>query len=646
MDKGTVVQVLERPERECPGERVFRVALDPETDLASLHVVPRRGPDRSVVLPAHARWVGPWEPDPSRLVASVRVPGGVECFDVLDDAGELLLRQTTEATRALVARRDAGMVNPGIDPRYAQWRLDHPVEDPELADGPRPLFSIVVPLFHTPRRFLEELLDSVLAQTYGRWELVLVNATPDDRPMAEVLLDRRDPRIRVIELPGNLGIVGNTNAGIPEATGDYVLFADHDDTLDPHLLAWYARAVQDEPEVDLLYCDEDSFSEMGRYFEPRFKPDFSLDLLRSNNYVCHCLGVSRRALGLVEPAPDETNGAQDYDLTLKVAEVARAVRHVPQVLYHWRQHEGSTNGGVMTSKPYAIEAGRRAIAAHYERLGIDATVAPTEIPCVYDTVYAAPSGDVDLVVLADSQAGLEAFLGALDERDGLTVWAVGEGLEPVTGAQVVPCDGAGFAERAQAGLAAGDAPLVVVCGEGTRFEPGALEVLLGYAAREEVGVAAPRSLYNDGLLEDGGVAVTRGGRLLRLNENFDPDGGGGYNAYTRAACDFSALGPEVLAFRREAVEAVGGFAAVGESDLYAAGDLCFRLRAQGLLAVSAGPAEVRQERAAVRPMGFSALRDAFAESTLWRRSPAAFRRDVLFNPAVSFADGYPQLERG
>jgi GT2 family glycosyltransferase len=250
-----------------------------------------------------------------------------------------------------------------------------------------PKISLVVPVFNPPEAFLEAMLQSVLAQTYANWELCLADASsePHIRPLLERIAGR-ESRIRVQFLTENQGIVGNSNAALALATGEYVGFLDHDDTLAPFALYEMASAINAQPDADFLYSDEDKLDRTGERVEPNFKPDWSPETLRSRNYVCH-LTMLRRAL--VEAAGGFRagfDGAQDYDLVLRASERATRIVHVPHVLYHWRMHEQSTaaNKG---SKSYAYENGRKALAEHLARVGVDASVHDGPILGTYHVVY-------------------------------------------------------------------------------------------------------------------------------------------------------------------------------------------------------------------------------------------------------------------
>lgn len=282
-----------------------------------------------------------------------------------------------------------------VNNKYAVWFAQHRASRKELAKQRQraqelvgPTFSIVVPLYETPLPFLRDVLQSVLQQTYPAWQLILVNASPSNKELTAAVnrYAAHDKRIIVVEMVSNEGIVGNTNRGIQEATGDFIAFMDHDDILEPNILYEYARAVQEEPTCDFLYCDEDLFDKPGHYFAPLFKSEFNLDLLRTHNYITHMYAIRTSLLATLELPGKEMEGAQDYDLTFKATEKARYIAHIPQVLYHWRAHEKSTN--IMPgSKPYAEEAGRKAVQAHLDRVYPGCTVQTGELTNTYTVVY-------------------------------------------------------------------------------------------------------------------------------------------------------------------------------------------------------------------------------------------------------------------
>ena len=287
------------------------------------------------------------------------------------------------------------------DAAYRRWFEQHRAKPGDMACqrvasaafAYRPLVSIVVPCYKTDRVYLRELLDSVLAQSYDNWELLLMDASPEWDAVANLAADANDERIRRIELPGNGGIVVNTNAGIEQATGDYIAFLDHDDILEPDALFHYVAALNKAAEGErpqVLFCDEDMFQKKGEWGQPVFKTKLNVDLLYSHNCVTHFLMVEKALIDRIGMSPEDVAGAQDYDLTLRCLAADARFEHVAHVLYHWRVHPGSTADGSADSKPYAIEAGRLALQRHFNALGICGTVEDTETPFVYRMRYALP----------------------------------------------------------------------------------------------------------------------------------------------------------------------------------------------------------------------------------------------------------------
>ncbi len=238
-----------------------------------------------------------------------------------------------------------------------------------------PRFSIVTPVYDPPAEVLRATIASVQAQTFADWELILVD---DASPSPHVLPILRevaaaDPRIRVVERPTNGGIVAASNDALARATGEWVGLLDHDDTLERRALEIVDMYARQHPDMDYCYSDEDHETPDGRYVNPFYKPDWSPERLRSQNYCCHFSVFRRSLLDEIGGFRDGLDGSQDYDLILRATERAREVVHIPFVLYHWRQMPTSVAGDP-EAKPYAYDAGRRAIQDHCDRLGIRAVV--------------------------------------------------------------------------------------------------------------------------------------------------------------------------------------------------------------------------------------------------------------------------------
>ena len=244
----------------------------------------------------------------------------------------------------------------------------------EAVFAKRVKISILVPLFNTPENFLREMLDSVLNQTYENWELCLADGSDDaHKSVGEVCQEyaKADGRGRIIyrKLARNEGISGNTNECLKMATGEYVGLFDHDDILHPSALYEYVKAINEQG-ADYIYCDETTFKsgDINKMLTMHFKPDYAVDNLRANNYICHFSVFDRKLLDGTELFRTRFDGSQDHDMILRLTDRAKNVVHVPKLLYYWRSHEGSVASGI-DAKPYVVEAARGAVADHLRRHG-------------------------------------------------------------------------------------------------------------------------------------------------------------------------------------------------------------------------------------------------------------------------------------
>ena len=236
--------------------------------------------------------------------------------------------------------------------------------------------SIVVPLYNTPENFLKEMLDSVEAQTYTDWELCLADASDEKNGQVKKTVEQyqtKDKRIKYKKLSKNEGISENTNRALEMAAGDYIGLMDHDDLLHPSVLYNVVKTIE-EKKADFIYTDELSFvGTTDRVQSIHFKPDFSWETFRNNNFICHFTAFKRSLLKETGGFRKEFDGAQDYDMFLRLLEKAKRVCHIQKVLYYWRIHSASTASG-MSAKPYIVEAGKKAIESNLERMNLNGTV--------------------------------------------------------------------------------------------------------------------------------------------------------------------------------------------------------------------------------------------------------------------------------
>ena len=250
-------------------------------------------------------------------------------------------------------------------------------------------FSIVVPLYNTPARFLHEMIRSVLDQTYGNWELCMADGSDAQHENVGQICKqyvRKDSRIHYVKLEKNLGISGNTNACLEMSTGDYIGLLDHDDLLHPAALFEVMRAIC-EQDADFIYTDENTFHDKPEdAFCPHFKPDFAPDTLRANNYICHFTVFKRQLMDQAGRFNSKYDGSQDFDMVLRLTEKAEKIFHISEILYFWRAHKDSVAQGI-EAKPYVIEAAKGAITEHLSRVGLEGFVEDTVVPSMYRIKY-------------------------------------------------------------------------------------------------------------------------------------------------------------------------------------------------------------------------------------------------------------------
>lgn len=574
------------------------------------------------------------------FVASVQVRGALSGMFIVVDAFGVGCFDSAEIA-AFERRRDIMMCNPGIDGLYGEWVAR---EDERMSLRPpagklsiNPLMSVVTPVYNTPLHYLHELVDSMLAQTYGNWEHVLVNASPENAELSLYLSSLDDARFKVVTLDENLGIPGNTLAGIGESSGDYISFVDHDDVVSPRILEEYVRAIEANPEADLLYCDEDTLSEDGAVrSHPIFKPELQPDLLMSWNYALHMLTVSRWAYERIVPYGDDVNGAQDYDLTLKAFAVARDVARVPGVLYHWREHDGSLTHGGDTLDDSRFNPSMTALSCYLASIDVDAAVRPrNDIEWLYRTDYArSKAQDVSLVVNSTGKELTQRLLDSLSsQREEILCETIIVGDSDLNSA-----------------IADAKGELIVLVDDGVTFIEGsdALGRMRDALARPDLGVVSAKSMTREGLNLHVGLCVKGDGSIGYLNQGFMQGMGGGYNGCAECQCDYSAVDMSCAAFRKSDFLRIGGFSDAYDSKLAGAVDFSFAMRGLGKLVMVDADARV-MSLAHVEQLviGADHVPAGSADwSTLWSRWGAHYRQDVLGNPNYTLDNSYFNLKVG
>ncbi|HEY5271686.1 MAG TPA: glycosyltransferase [Acidimicrobiales bacterium] len=477
-----------------------------------------------------------------------------------------------------------------------------------------PLLSVVVPVYRTPIWALRRCVGSVLAQTFGEWELCLVDDASKDPELTSTLrsLAKLDRRITVLTSPSNGGISAATNRGVAATGGQFIAFLDHDDELAPEALAVVASSIAENPEADLFYSDEDKIDIAGERFDPLFKPDWSPDLLLSFAYTSHLTVVRRGLFDEVGGLRSDYDGSQDFDLTLRATEAARAVVHIPEVLYHWRSIPGSAASDTTSqqAKPWAYEAGRRAIEDALRRRSEPGVVsAITEFPGRYHvrrhvkdrplvsiiipfrdepamlatcarTLRADPGYDNFELVLVDNDSALPETSALLTE------------LRAEPSVRVLQAPGPfNWAAINNAAARACDGEILLFLNNDIEARtPGWLDAMVGHVQRPEVGAVGARLLYADGTIQHAGVVVGLGGIAGHVLRGL-PGDRPGYNSLAISTRDCSVVTGAAMMVRRELFVDLGGFdetLAVAFNDV----DFCFKLRERGYYVVFTPLAEL------------------------------------------------------
>ena len=521
-------------------------------------------------------------------------------------------------------------------------------------------FSVVVPLYNTPERFLRAMIESVQAQTYENWELCMADGSDGEHGGVEKICReyaKKDHRVRYRKLEKNLGISGNTNACLEMAEGDYIGLFDHDDLLHSAALHEVMRAIC-EKGADFVYTDETTFhDEPEDAYLPHFKPAFAPDNLRANNYICHFTVFKRLLLdevGLFDPACD---GSQDHDMVLRLTEKARHIVHIPEILYYWRAHAGSVaeSTGV---KPYVIDAGVRAVQKHLERIGMEGEVSPVGPGLTIYRVRYAIKGTPRVSILIPNYEHLNDLKTCLNSIFNKTTWPNYEivivennsiSLEVFDyyrklqrerkNVRVVTWKGTfNYSAINNFGAQFCQGEYLLLLNNDTEvISPDWLQEMLMFAQRDDVGAVGAKLYYPDGTVQHAGIGLgllTLAGHYFRGVQHDNV----GYMGRLIYAQDVSAVTGACMMIRRDVWEQVNGLDeeyAVAFNDV----DLCMRIRQAGYLIVWTPFAELYHYESKSRGMEDTPEKQRrFASEVTrfqrrWRKE--LDRGDPYFNPNFS-----------
>lgn len=496
---------------------------------------------------------------------------------------------------------------------YMEWFQKHRVSSQELGKQvelyskmkQKPLISILVPTYNTPKIFLEQMIESILNQSYESWELCIADATPLDTNgvsfVKAVVAGYNDSRIKYQHLESNQGIAENTNRALKMASGDYIGLLDHDDLLEPNALFEVMNALFTG--ADMVYTDEDKvLKDLSEYYAPHFKPDFSIDLLRSNNYITHFTLIKKSLVDEIGGFDATFDGAQDYDFILRCIEHAEKIIHVPKVLYHWRMHEGSTAAN-QESKRYAFEAGAKAVQAHLDRVGVPAVVESTENLGFYRVKYKVKGNPLVSIIIPnkDNVDSLDLCLKSIQKstyKNYEVIVVENNSIEAETfdyykqlsgNIQVVTWESNGVFNYSAinnygARFAKGEF-LVLLNNDIEILTTDWLEEMISTCQRKEVGIVGARLFYPDDSIQHAGIVVGIGGHARGIASNMFTGlrkVKDGYLHKSVIQLNYSAVTAACLMVKRNVFDQVHGLTeelAVAFNDV----DFCLKVREQDYL---------------------------------------------------------------
>ncbi len=465
-------------------------------------------------------------------------------------------------------------------------------------------FSILVPLYNTPQKYLTEMIDSVLNQTYSDWQLCLADGSDEQHNyVGEYIKTLNDARISYKKLESNMGISNNTNECIDLANGDYIALFDHDDVLHPSALFEVMKAIC-HTKADFIYTDEVAFmkNRISDIIAYNYKPDYSPDTLRSYNYICHFSVFSRELLNKVGRFNEKYDGSQDYDLILRLTEKAENIVHIQKALYFWRAHETSVALD-LSAKPYAVNAAKLALKAHIERLGLEGNVEDAESPTTYKIQYKIndeplisiiiPNKDhiddlekcLNSIYTKSTYKNIEVIIVENNSVDKKTFEYYRDVESKYSNLKVIIWDG-GFNYSAINNFAVKEANgeyVMLLNNDIEVITPDWIEQMLMFAQRNDVGAVGAKLYYSDNTVQHAGAIVGLGGVAGHAHKYF-PSTSVGYMARLCIAQNLSACTAACLLVDKKVYNEVSGLDekfAVAFNDI----DFCMSIRKKGYLIV-------------------------------------------------------------
>ena len=488
--------------------------------------------------------------------------------------------------------------------QYLIWMEKNKLTEAELEEQRNykfkvsPKVSVVVPMYNTNEIFFKELIESIEKQTYSNWELCLADGSESENENLKKYM--KNENIKYKFLNSNKGISENTNEAIKMATGEYIGFLDHDDILSEDALYEIVKCINENEEAEFIYSDEDKIDQTGERFEPYFKPDYSPETLECNNYITHFVVVKKELIDEVGMLDSKFNGAQDFDFVLRATVKAKRVEHISKVLYHWRVHRDST-ANVADAKPYAYEAGVRAVKAHIERCLKKGQVEDgQDVPGIYKIKYEI-EGNPKVSIIIPNKDNVNLLKKCIESIQSLTTYKnyeiviiennseKKETLEyynEITKSENIRVINSGLKEFNYSALINFavknvDGEYILQLNNDTKvLTPDWLEIMIGYAQDKNIGAIGARLYYEDKTLQHAGIIIGLSGIAGNMLVNL-PFGKHAYFGREAATRNVSAVTGACMFSRRELYEEVGY---MDENDFKVAFndvDFCLKLMEKG-----------------------------------------------------------------
>lgn len=468
-------------------------------------------------------------------------------------------------------------------------------------------FSILVPLYNTPEKFLREMIDSVCQQTYEKWELCLADGSDADHAYVGQIcreLSAKDKRIKYKKLEKNLGISENTNACLKMATGEYIALFDHDDLLHPCALYENMKVIC-EQDADYIYTDEVTFhgDSIDNMATMHFKPDFSPDNLLANNYICHFSVFDRKLLEQTELFRSAYDGSQDHDMILRLTGKAKKVCHIPKVLYYWRSHAGSVADNI-DAKTYAIDAAKRAVRDYCldNNIPVQSVESTRAFPTIFQLSYKITGTPMISIVIPnknhkeDLQKCIESIrlkstytnyeiIVVENNSDEDSIFAYYEELKSQDNIKVITYQGEfNYSKINNLGVKEAKGEYLLLLNNDIKIiSPDWLEQMLMHAQRPEVGAVGAKLYYPDNTIQHAGIVLGLGAHRSAGHSHYGmPKENLGYMGRLCYTQDVTAVTGACLMVRKSVYEEVGGLDEnfrVALNDV----DFCLKLRQKGYL---------------------------------------------------------------